>query len=129
MARPSKLTEETAQIITDAILHGASYKDAAESAGVEYNTFNEWRKRGADAKSGKFKEFNEAVEVANAQCAVNMVRVIQSAAAKGDWKAAESWLKRRRRDEWGDGLDVTSGGEKIKGYIGISPDDWDKDGS
>ena len=22
-------------------------------------------------------------------------------------------------------LDVTSGGEKLKGYIGISPDDWD----
>ena len=25
-------------------------------------------------------------------------------------------------------LDVTSGGEKLKGYIGISPDDWDDDG-
>ncbi len=22
-------------------------------------------------------------------------------------------------------LDVTSGGEKLKGYVGISPDDWD----
>ena len=25
-------------------------------------------------------------------------------------------------------LDVTSGGEVLKGYIGISPDDWDDDG-
>ena len=25
-------------------------------------------------------------------------------------------------------LDVTSGGETLKGYIGISPDDWDDDG-
>ena len=23
-------------------------------------------------------------------------------------------------------MDVTSGGERIKGYIGISPDDWDE---
>jgi hypothetical protein len=28
-----------------------------------------------------------------------------------------------------DNVDVTSGGEKIKGYIGINPDDWDKDES
>jgi hypothetical protein len=26
-----------------------------------------------------------------------------------------------------DRVDVTSGGEKIKGYVGINPDDWDKD--
>lgn len=25
-------------------------------------------------------------------------------------------------------VDVTSGGEKIKGYIGINPSEWDKDG-
>jgi hypothetical protein len=24
----------------------------------------------------------------------------------GDWRAAESWLKRRRRAEWGDSLDL-----------------------
>ena len=26
-----------------------------------------------------------------------------------------------------DNLDITSGGEKLKGYISISPDDWDDD--
>lgn len=114
MARPSKLTPETQAVIVDAILHGATYQDAAESAGVWYNTFNEWMKRGADAKSGIYYEFNEAVTRANAECAKNMVRVIQSAAAKGDWKAALEWLKRRRRGEWGDNMDVTSGGNAFQ---------------
>ena len=114
MARPSKLTPESQASIIDAILHGATYKDAAEAAGVEYNTFNEWMKKGAEAKSGAYREFNEAVAVANAECAKNMVRVIQSAAAKGDWKAALEWLKRRRRAEWGDAVDVTSAGEKLE---------------
>lgn len=113
MARPSKLTPESQAAIVDAILHGCTYKDAAEAAGVEYNTFNEWMKKGAEAKSGAYHEFNEAVQVANAQCAANFTRVIQNAAAKGDWKASLEWLKRRRRGEWGDNVDVTSGNEKL----------------
>lgn len=113
MARPSKLTPESHAVIVDAILHGSTYKDAAESAGVDYNTFNEWMKKGAEAKSGTYREFNEAVSIANAECAKNMVRVIQSAAAKGDWKAALEWLKRRRRSDWGDNVDVTSAGQAL----------------
>ena len=126
MARPSKLTPETQTVIVDAILHGATYKDASEAAGIEYNTFNEWMKKGAEAKSGAYREFNEAVGVANAQCAVNFTRIIQSAAAKGDAKFALEWLKRRRRAEWGDSVDVTSGGERIvigmKGFDDIPED-------
>jgi len=30
-----------------------------------------------------------------------------------DWRAAESYLKRRDRENWGDRVDVTSDGEKI----------------
>ncbi len=26
----------------------------------------------------------------------------------GDWRAAECWLKRRRRDEWGDNVSLAS---------------------
>ena len=113
MARPSKLTPETQSTIVDAILHGATYKDAAEAAGVSYDTFNEWYKAGRDTGKGKFFEFSEAVSKANAQCAVNFTRIIQTAAAKGDAKYALEWLKRRRRAEWGDNMDVTSDGEKI----------------
>ena len=113
MARPSKLTPETHAAIVDAILHGATYKDAAEAAGVWYTTFNEWMQRGEAAKVGQYYEFNHAVRQAEAQCRLNMTRVIQSAAAKGDWKAAEAYLRRRDRANWGDNVDVTSGGEAI----------------
>ena len=113
MARPSKLTPETQAAIVDAILHGATYKDAAEAAGVWYTTFNEWMQRGEAAKVGQYYEFNHAVRKAEAQCRLNMTRVIQSAAAKGDWKAAEAYLRRRDRVNWGDNVDVTSGGEAI----------------
>ena len=113
MARPSKLTPDTHAVIVESILHGATYKDAAEAAGVNYDTFNEWMRAGADGKAGKFSEFFGAIRKAEAQCRLNMTRVIQSAAAKGDWKAAEAYLRRRDRANWGDNVDVTSGGEAI----------------
>jgi hypothetical protein len=103
----------------DAILYGASYKDAAEAAGVWYNTFNEWMKKGEEAKSGAYHEFNEAVRKANAECARNMTRVIQTAAAKGEWKAALEWLKRRRQEDWGDrnALDLTNSDGSLQKVI------------
>ena len=110
MARPTKLTPEAQEQIVDAILHGATYRDAAEASGVVYDTFNNWMLRGKDAKRGKYFEFFEAVSVANAQCAVNFTRVIQSKAALGDWKAAEAWLKRRRREDWGDVIEINQKG-------------------
>lgn len=113
MARPSKLTPETHAVIVESILHGATYKDAAEAAGVNYDTFNEWMRAGAEGKAGKFSEFFGAIRKAEAQCRLNMTRVIQSAAAKGDWKAAEAYLRRRDRVNWGDNVDVTSGGQSI----------------
>ena len=114
MARKTKLNEEIHAQIVDAILHGATYKDAAEAAGIWYTTFNDWMKLGDQATSGRFYNFYHAVRKAEAQCRLNMTRVIQSAAAKGDWKAAEAYLKRRDRENWGDNLDVTSGNEQIK---------------
>lgn len=113
MARPSKLTPESQASIAEDILHGATFSDACRKAGIAYDTFNGWMNQGKEASSGKFFEFYHKVMEADAQCGINMVRVIQSAAAKGDWKAALEWLKRRRRSEWGDNVDVTSGGQSI----------------
>ena len=36
--------------------------------------------------------------------------------------------KAGRERGYGESVDVTSGGERIKGYIGINPAEWDKDG-
>ena len=113
MARPSKLTPETSEKIASEILHGATFADACRVAGVAYDTFNGWMNAGKEAPSGKFFEFYHKVMEADAQCGINMVRVIQSAAAKGDWKAALEWLKRRRRAEWGDNVEVTTNNENV----------------
>lgn len=114
MGRSSKLTPQVQETIIEAIMKGASYQDACESVGIWFTTFNEWVKKGEEATSGKYHEFNEAVRKANAQVAVNFAAVVKDAAASGDAKIALEWLKRRRRGEWGDGVDVTSGGEKIE---------------
>jgi len=127
MARPSKLTPEAQAAIVEAVLHGCTYKDASEAAGVSYETFNEWMKAGRENKRGKFSEFSELVDKANAKCAVNFTRVIQTAAAKGDAKYALEWLKRRRRSEWGDNVDVTSNNEKIQQTVIYIPDNFRDD--
>ena len=113
MARPSKFTPEVTETILKALQIGATYKDAAEAAGVDYDTYNEWIKAGKAAKSGKFFEFSELVKRTEAQARLNYLSTIAQAAAKGDWKAAEAFLKRRDRANWGDVVDVTSGGKPI----------------
>jgi hypothetical protein len=114
MARPTKLTPETQDAIIKALSIGATYKDAAEAAGVHYDTFNEWMKLGEEQKRGKFSEFSELVRRTEAQTRNNFVYTIATAANKGDWRAAEAYLKRRDRANWGDNVDVTSKNQSIQ---------------
>ena len=125
MARPSKFTPEVTETIIKALQIGATYKDAAEAAGVDYDTYNEWIKAGKAAKSGKFFEFSELVKRTEAQARLNYLSTIAQAAAKGDWKAAEAFLKRRDRANWGDVVDVTSGGQALTIKIIKASDDTD----
>ena len=113
MARPSKFTEETRQAIIDNLSIGATYKDASEAAGIHYNTFLHWLERGEQAKRGKFKEFLCAVEQAKADARLNYTKTIAAAAEKGDWRAALEYLKRRDRENWGDGTEVSGGSNEI----------------
>ena len=99
--RPSKLTPEVIQTLTSAIGLGASYVDACEAARISYSLFAEWMKKGREQKKGEYADFLEAIKA-------------EEAAAKGDWKASLEWLKRRRRGEWGDNVDVTSGGAPLQ---------------
>lgn len=112
MARPTKFTPEVTETILNALKIGATYKDASEAAGVDYMTFRTWMERGEAGKK-PFNEFFEAVRKAEAQARLNYLTTIAQAAAKGDWKAAEAYLKRRDRANWGDTVDVTTGGDKI----------------
>ena len=127
MGRPSKLTPETVQKICENIRLGLRYNDAALAAGVSYSAFNLWRNKGKDQKSGKYVEFINALKRAEAEGERALVARIQKAAQGGTWQAAAWILERRHREKWGRQLDLTSKGNAIKGYIGISPDDWDED--
>jgi hypothetical protein len=111
MARPTKLTPEIQEIILKAIDIGATYKDAAEAAGINYDTFNNWMKRGAKASSGEFFEFFGAVSRSQASARLKYLSVITKAAMDGDWRAALEYLKRRDREHWGDNLEVKHGGD------------------
>ena len=125
MARPTKFVPEITDTILQAVKIGATYKDAAEAAGVAFNTFNEWIKRGEEGHK-PFNAFYESVRKAEAQARLNYLTTIAQAAAKGDWKAAEAYLKRRDRANWGDAVDVTSGNAPIvitiKGFDDIPED-------
>jgi hypothetical protein len=111
MGRPTKLTATVQATIVKEIALGVTLDDAAMAAGVSYTTLQNWRNRGAAAKSGQYFEFLAAVSLAEAEAAANFTKTLTSAAQKGDWKAALEWLKRRRRGTWGDAMDLNMSGK------------------
>jgi hypothetical protein len=120
MARPTKLTDETAKAIIEALQIGATYADAAGAAGIEYRTFRNWMQRGETVGRGKFFQFFHAVERAGAVARVAFTRVIYtSAVSEKDWRAAMEYLKRRDRETWGDSVDVTTKGAALTGGAGL----------
>ena len=111
MARPTKFTPEVIDVILQAIGLGASRADAAWAAGVDYDTLNKWINEGKEAKSGKFFEFIGKIREAEAKAVLRHLSVINNAAAKGDWKASERWLRMYRPTEWNEKMEVNHGGE------------------
>src|SRR5574343_529156 len=127
---PTKFTTARADAICAAIARGANRKDAAEANGVEYQTLLRWIEKGEQSSCGQFCQFCYALTRAEAECAARMAAILQETAqgyevvktkttirpdgsveeertvtVERDLRAAESWWKRRRRDEWGDRVD------------------------
>ena len=98
--RPSKLTPETQKKITDAIRLGATYKLAAQYAGITYETFNNWMNAGRESKSGTFFQFFHAVKEAEGAAAVGWLAKIEKAANDGTWQAAAWKLERLHGDDY-----------------------------
>ena len=121
MGRPSKFDNTKDKILANIRL-GMRYTDAAMAAGISYNTFNEWRKKGDKAKSGKYHEFCESLYLSEAEGERQLIARIQKAAQGGTWQAAAWILERRHREKWGRNLDVTSDGKEISLIINIGED-------
>lgn len=113
--RPTKRTPATERKILAALKAGSTRKDAAASAGIHYDTFNEWMK--------EFPEFSVSVEGAEAEIANAAASRIMQEIKKpdGDWRAAESYLKRRRGEEWGDRQKLQHSGRIDRDNTGV----WD----
>ena len=111
MARPTKLDPARQAAIVAALAIGATRKDAAEANGVAYTTFLTWVQRGEKASRGQFHEFHNAVARAEAEARLKFTQTIASAARDGDWRAAETFLKRRDRENWGDNVAVKHEGD------------------
>lgn len=103
----SKRTDDRVATICEKIRNGATAKDACGSVGITRETYFKWLREDAD--------FSDAVMRAEDECAAQMAACI-AAAAPTDWRAAESWLKRRRSEDWGDrqSLDLDS---RISGLL------------
>ena len=96
VVRPTKFTAETVKAVLAGTHAGLPYRLAAESAGIHYDTFNEWKQgrfpRGADRQLRT--EFSDQLTRAQGESARRLTALI-STAATGDWKAA-AWLLERR---------------------------------
>ena len=122
--RRSKYTPETVDKITQAIRLGATYKLACDYAGISEDTFANWKRLHSD--------FSEAIKTAEGGAVVGWLVKIEKAATEGNWQAAAWKLERRYPEMYGkQRLELTGangGPVVIKGYISVSPDDWDTDG-
>lgn len=103
MARRSKYTETLAKGICDALQVGATRTAASGAAGISRETFATWLER--------YPTFLDDVTRAEAKAELRFTTALAKAAQgtesePGDWRAAESWLKRRRRQDWGDSIDI-----------------------
>lgn len=140
--RPLKLTPTVVTKICDAVEAGANYADAAAVAGVSDSALSKWRMRGAEleallqedaptltANDQKILDFYRRLRAAESRGAVNAATVVYNAALT-DPEFALKWLERRRPADWSlrQQMDVTSGGQPLKAYVVISPDDWEQDG-
>ena len=79
MGRSSKLTPEREAAILEAVRNGASYAAAAAAAGVSEATVHRWRKRGAAARTGRHRQFVDALALAEAIGEANAAAAVVAA--------------------------------------------------
>ena len=95
--RKTKLSPELQGKICSAIRAGAYDSVAAQAAGIIWETFNRWMKKGEAARSGQFFEFYTAVKKAAAERELRNAAII-SKAANESWQAA-AWMLERTAPE------------------------------
>jgi len=88
----SKYTPERVKAIIQAIEVGAPYRHAAAVAGIDEDTFTNWKKR--------HSEFSDAVKEAEGKAVTGRLARIRMA-EPDHWQAAAWWLERKYPNEFG----------------------------
>ena len=74
-----------------AIADGNYLAPACAYAGISYRTFGRWMAKGKEAKSGKYRQFWQAVQSAKAKAEVTVVQLWR-AKIPLNWQAARDFL-------------------------------------
>lgn len=98
--RPTKLNDDLQKVIVDSIKAGAYVETAAAFAGISKDTFYNWMRRGAKAQTGRYRQFSDAVQKAQAESEMRDVASI-SQASRIHWQAAAWRLERKFPERWG----------------------------
>jgi AraC-like DNA-binding protein len=101
MARPTKLTKQLQQQIGENVALGLTYALAAAPAGITYQTFNDWLKKGKNSTSGEYFEFTQYIQKCNADTAKKLLERLNEAAKAGNCTVCMWILSRRFPDEFG----------------------------
>ena len=101
MACPSKLSPDITKQIGENIALGLTYSLAAEAAGITYQTFNEWHKKGKNSKSGEYFEFYKFIQKCNADAAKQCLEKLNKAAKAGNCQVCMWILERRFSEDFG----------------------------
>ena len=105
MGCPTKRTDANRATILRALKLGATYKLAAESADMTYETLREWMREDA--------AFSAAVKKAEATRAHAALRSIEKAAKEGQWQAGAWFLERRYPHEYGRTVQEHTGEQQL----------------
>lgn len=97
--RPSKFTPEVCEAICRYLRQGHYFTVACRMAGIAPSTGCHWLERGRTARSGRFFEFLNAVESAQAKAEDRALRRWLEFMDK-DWRAAAEFLARRFPERW-----------------------------
>ena len=97
--RPTKLTPETQGKIVGAIARGNYYEVACRAGNVSYKVFREWMIKGEKAKSGKFRDFRDAVQHAEAMAELLALDEWRKQ-MPNSWQASRDFLARRHPQRW-----------------------------
>lgn len=119
MVRPIKLTPIVQKNIVELIRRGNYFPVAAEAAGITYQSFRGWMRRGeAELERVKqmprrsilkrerpFVEFYKEVKLAEAEAEAAIVEAWDGEALR-DWRAGKEFLSRRYGERWGERREI-----------------------